>query len=105
MIDHDDDQLVADYLRRLTTAASALPADRRAELTDEITAHIAEARAARPGLDGPPSVPGILERLGDPARSSRPRPSPFPAARPESSGRPSRLRCGSLSGSCTWGRR
>ena len=68
MSDHDD-QLVADYLRRLTAAASALPADRRAELIEEITAHIAEARAAggaAPG--GSPSVPDILERLGDPGQ-------------------------------------
>jgi uncharacterized membrane protein len=64
--DHDDDQLVADYLRRLTSAASELPADRRAELIEEITAHIAEARAAGPA--GPDGVPGILKRLGDPAR-------------------------------------
>jgi hypothetical protein len=67
--DHDDDQLVADYLRRLTAAASALPAGRRAELVDEITAHITEARAAGPaGPGGSPSVPDILERLGDPAQ-------------------------------------
>jgi hypothetical protein len=67
--DHDDDQMVADYLRRLTAVASALPTDRRAELIEEITAHIAEARAAR-GVahGGPPSVPSILERLGDPAQ-------------------------------------
>lgn len=65
MSDHNDDQLVADYLRQLTSAASALPADRRTELVEEITAHIAEARAAQ----GPaPVVPGILERLGDPAQ-------------------------------------
>jgi hypothetical protein len=88
VIDHDDDQLVADYLRRLRTAASALPAGRRAELTDEITAHIAEARSARPaGLDGPPSVPDILERLGDPARIVQAAAEPFPGGPPES-GRP-----------------
>jgi uncharacterized membrane protein len=67
--DHDQDQLVASYLQRLTAAASALPADRRAELIEEITAHIAEARAAGPaGPGGAPSVPGILEQLGDPAQ-------------------------------------
>ncbi len=69
MSDHDPDQLVADYLRRLTAAASALPADRRAELIEEITAHIAEARAAGSTSPGDsPSVPDILERLGDPAQ-------------------------------------
>jgi hypothetical protein len=63
--DHNDDRLVADYLRRLRSAASALPADRRAELIEEITAHIAEARAAQGQA---PIVPDILERLGDPAQ-------------------------------------
>jgi hypothetical protein len=66
---HDDgDQMVADYLQRLGIAASALPADRRAELIEEITAHIAEARAAGPVLPGGPlPVRNILERLGEPA--------------------------------------
>jgi hypothetical protein len=85
VIDHDDDQLVADYLRRLTAAASALPADRRAELIEEITAHIAEAQsaeAANPG--GSPSVPGILERLGDPAHIVQAAAEPFPGGPPES---------------------
>jgi uncharacterized membrane protein len=62
---HDDDQLVAGYLRQLSTAASALPADRKAELIEEITVHIAEARAA--GSGGSSDVRNILERLGDPA--------------------------------------
>jgi uncharacterized membrane protein len=85
VIDHDDDQLVADYLRRLTAAASALPADRRAELIEEITAHIAEARAARPpSIEGPPSVPDILQRLGDPARIVQAAAEPFPGGQPES---------------------
>ena len=65
MSDHNDDRLVADYLRRLTSAASALPADRRTELIEEITAHIAEARAAQGWAT---IVPDILERLGDPAQ-------------------------------------
>ena len=85
MIDHDDDQLVADYLRRLTAAASALPADRRAELIEEITAHIAEARTAGSvGLDGPPSVPDILERLGDPVYIVQAAADPFPGGQSES---------------------
>jgi hypothetical protein len=85
MIDHDDDQLVADYLRRLTAAASALPADRRAELIEEITAHIAEARTAGSvGLDGPPSVPDILKRLGDPAYIVQAAADPFPGGQSES---------------------
>jgi uncharacterized membrane protein len=84
LIDHDDDQLVADYLRRLTTAASALPADRRAELIEEITAHIAEARAAGPASQGgSPGVPDILERLGDPVRIVQAAAEPFPGGQPE----------------------
>jgi HAAS len=60
----DDDQLVEDYLRELRNAARVLPADRRDELVEEITAHIAEARQS----DGSPmAVRNILDRLGDPA--------------------------------------
>ncbi len=78
MNDHDQDQLVADYLQRLTVAASALPADRRAELIEEITAHIAEARAPGPASPGgPPSVPDILEQLGDPAQIAAAAADPF----------------------------
>jgi hypothetical protein len=90
VIDHDDDQLVGDYLRRLKAAASALPADRRAELIEEITAHIAEARAAKPaGLDGSPSVPDILERLGNPAQIVQVEAEPLPSgALPESNRQP-----------------
>jgi hypothetical protein len=64
----DDDQIVADYLSRLRDAASVLPADRGNELIEEITAHIAEARAEGPSAVGDASaVRNILERLGDPA--------------------------------------
>lgn len=60
----DDDQLVEDYLRELHIVAQGLPADRRDELIEEITAHIAEARQS----DGSPlAVRNILDRLGDPA--------------------------------------
>jgi uncharacterized membrane protein len=60
----DDDQLVEDYLRELHIVAQGLPADRRDELVEEITAHIAEARQS----DGSPlAVRNILDRLGDPA--------------------------------------
>ena len=69
MNDHDQDRLVDAYLQRLSSAASTLPADRRAELIEEITAHIAEARATGPaGPGGSPSVPEILEQLGDPVQ-------------------------------------
>jgi hypothetical protein len=63
-----DDQLVADYLRRLAAAADSLPADRRDELVEEISAHIAEARALSPEESGGPttSVADMLSRLGQP---------------------------------------
>jgi hypothetical protein len=67
---HDiaDDRLVADYLNRLAAAAVSLPADRRAELFEEISVHIAEARAARgtSGDTASPAVADVLERLGQP---------------------------------------
>ncbi len=63
-----DDQMIADYLGRLAEAAAILPPDRRAELIDEITTHIAEARAAQAAVeDGTPdTVATVLERLGRP---------------------------------------
>jgi hypothetical protein len=65
-----DDQLVADYLRRLTAAAASLPADRRDELIEEISAHITESRAVGPDATGEgrveTSVAETLARLGDP---------------------------------------
>jgi hypothetical protein len=67
---HDitDDRLVADYLNKLAAAAAGLPADRRAELFEEISLHIAEARAvqATAGVAIRPAVADVLERLGAP---------------------------------------
>ncbi len=60
----NDDDLVADYLARLRAAATGLPADRAAELIGEISAHIAEARAADPAAEG--GVRTILDQLGQP---------------------------------------
>lgn len=59
-----DDELVSDYLRHLEAAASELPADRRRELLEEITTHIAEARSASSGQPG--GVRAILDQLGAP---------------------------------------
>lgn len=69
-----DDQLVADYVSKLA-AAAVLPADRREELVEEISAHITEALAVLPA----PGLPGgtraqasvaqvlqMLEQLGRP---------------------------------------
>jgi hypothetical protein len=63
-----DDRLVADYLNRLASAAAGLPADRRAELFEEISLHIAEARAvqATAGAATGAAVADVLERLGRP---------------------------------------
>ena len=56
-----DDQLAADYLKRLRRAARTMPRARRRELLDEIAAHIAEARAA-----GDVPLQRVLDDLGDP---------------------------------------
>jgi hypothetical protein len=67
-VTNTDDQLVAEYLRRLAAAAQSLPADRRDELIEEIRAHIAEARALGPDATGEAatSVADTLARLGEP---------------------------------------
>jgi len=86
----DDDQLVEDYLRELRNAARGLPADRRDELIEEISTHIAEARQS----DGSPlAVRNILDRLGDPADIVRaaadtPPGSPAWSGAPGSAGHP-----------------
>jgi hypothetical protein len=63
-----DDELVADYLRRLRRAARSLPRERRRELIAEISEHIAEARAvgAASGEGQSAALRNALDRLGDP---------------------------------------
>jgi hypothetical protein len=56
-----DDQLAADYLKRLRRAARTMPRARRRELLDEIAEHITEARAA-----GAVPLQRVLDDLGDP---------------------------------------
>jgi hypothetical protein len=78
------DELVVDYLRRLDAASALLPADRRAELVDEIRAHI-EAALAEAGSRDETAVRNVLERLGDPTAIAaeaglEPAPAPAPAA-------------------------
>jgi hypothetical protein len=63
-VSDNGDQLVADYLSRLSAAAGQLPAGRREELIEEISAHIAEARMT--AADGPAAVRTVLDDLGDP---------------------------------------
>jgi hypothetical protein len=59
-----DDELVKRYLARLNAAASQMPADRRRELIDEITAHIEEAMAVKPTPPG--GISTVLDQLGSP---------------------------------------
>ena len=59
----DHHRLAEDYLRRLWLAGRTLPPDRRAELSAEIEAHLAEAIA--PGAS-PAEARAVLARLGSP---------------------------------------
>ena len=59
------DKLVADYLKRLDGELRELPRARRLELQEEISAHIAEARADLETEDEA-SMRMLLERLGEP---------------------------------------
>ncbi len=81
----NDDDLVAGYLGRLVRAARTLPADRRADLIDEIADHIEEARAASEASG--PDVSDLLLRLGEPeaivaAASDSPGDFPRPGQQP-----------------------
>jgi uncharacterized membrane protein len=60
------DKLVERYLKHLDVELDDLPRDRRREIVDEISGHIAEARAALPA-ETEADVRNILEGLGDPA--------------------------------------
>ena len=69
------DQLVDDYLKRLNRELAGVPRARRTEIVEEITEHIAEARA---GLEDEreAEIRTLLDRLGDPAEiaaEARPR--------------------------------
>src|SRR5688500_2843218 len=61
----DSDSLVRDYLARLDDAAAALPVDRRAELVEEVRAHIDSALRESGGHDEA-TVRNVLDRLGSP---------------------------------------
>jgi hypothetical protein len=63
-VKHSADELVDAYLTYLKNAAEPLPTDRRTELVDEVTSHIAEARAA--GATSEDEIRQMLKRLGDP---------------------------------------
>ena len=59
------EQLVSDYLGRLRFAASVLPAERRAELVEELEEQLASARQAGELGDGV-AARTLLDRLGPP---------------------------------------
>lgn len=59
------DALVIDYLTRLEAASVDLPADRRADLIDEVRGHIDLALEESP-TNGEPAVRQVLARLGSP---------------------------------------
>jgi uncharacterized membrane protein len=60
------DQLVDDYLRRLDAELGTLPPERRREVVEEISEHIAEARADLDDSDEA-AIRNLLDRVGDPA--------------------------------------
>lgn len=60
-----DSDLLVRYLGRLESEAAALPVDRRAELVEEVRAHI-DTALAEAGRSDEATVRNILERLGPP---------------------------------------
>ena len=60
------DQLVDDYLKRLRRELAGLPRERRRELEQEISEHIAEARATL-SAQNEAEIRTLLDRIGDPA--------------------------------------
>ena len=62
------DKLVAEYLKRLNAEIRDLPRSRRQELVEEISGHIAEARADLESEDET-TIRALLDRRGSPRRS------------------------------------
>ena len=60
------DELINEYLDRLEEGLADFPPTRRRELVQEISAHIAEARASLENEDEA-SIRNLLDRIGDPA--------------------------------------
>jgi hypothetical protein len=61
------DRLVAEYLARLDAALRDLPTARREELLEQISEHIATARAELGDQAGEAEIRTMLDRLGHPA--------------------------------------
>jgi len=60
------DHLVDDYLKRLRKELAGLPRERRRELEQEISEHIAEARAML-AAENEAEIRTLLDRIGEPA--------------------------------------
>ena len=83
------DRLVEDYLDRLERELADFPSARRRELVQEISEHIAEARA-RLESESEADVRNLLDRMGDPAdiaAEAREAPAEPPAAAAAPAGR------------------
>jgi hypothetical protein len=59
------DELVSDYLSRLRSALEGVPPDRREEILDEISRHIAEERSHL-ASETDSDLHNLLDRIGDP---------------------------------------
>jgi len=85
------DVLVADYLARVRRAGAGLPPDRVDELVEDLSAHIAAARAEL-GVETETALRTLLDRLGDPtaiiaeAAVGEPVAPPAPVAPPRKRG-------------------
>lgn len=60
------DQLVGEYVKRLRRELTGLPRERRRELEQEISEHIAEARASL-SAQNEAEIRTLLDRIGEPA--------------------------------------
>ena len=67
---HDIDRLIDTYLTRVDQALSGLTAGERAEILDDLRAHINDA-LGDPTLASEADARNVLERLGDPADVAR----------------------------------
>ena len=88
------DELVADYLDRLERALAEFPSARRRELVQEISEHIADARAALES-ETEADVRNLLDRMGEPADIAA-EAREAPAVPPAAAAAPARRRSSAL---------
>ena len=88
------DELVADYLDRLERELAEFPSARRRELVQEISEHIAEARAALES-ETEADVRNLLDRMGEPADIAA-EAREAPAVPPAAAAAPARRRSSAL---------